>query len=129
VHVPGGLFSFGDGHFAMGDGEIMGTAIEGAMNVELTVDLIKKRTTPWPRIENEEWIMSLGAARPLEDAARIAYKDMVQWVVELTGMPMLDAYEFVSQNAKAPIVELVDPEYTVLVKIPKARLPKRGAVQ
>jgi len=129
VRVPGGLFSFGDGHFAMGDGEIMGTAIEGAMNVELTVDLIKKRATPWPRIENEEWIMSLGAARPLEDAARIAYKDMVQWVVELTGMPMLDAYEFVSQNAKAPIVELVDPEYTVLVKIPKARLPKRGAGQ
>ena len=129
VHVPGGLFSFGDGHFAMGDGEIMGTAIEGAMNVELTVDLIKKRATPWPRIENEEWIMSLGAARPLEDAARIAYKDMVQWVVGLTGMATLDAYEFVSQNAKAPIVELVDPEYTVLVKIPKARLPKRGAVQ
>lgn len=129
VRVPGGLFSFGDGHFAMGDGEIMGTAIEGAMNVELTVDLIKKQATPWPRIENEEWIMSLGAARPLEDAARIAYKDMVQWVVGLTGMATLDAYEFVSQNAKAPIVELVDPEYTVLVKIPKARLPKRGAGQ
>jgi len=127
VRVPGGLLSFGDGHFAMGDGEIMGTAIEGAMNVELTVDLIKKRETPWPRIENDEWIMSLGAARPLEDAARIAYKDMVHWVMEQTGMAMLDAYEFVSQNAKAPIVELVDPEYTVLVKIPKARLPKKGA--
>jgi hypothetical protein len=40
-------------------------------------------------------------------------------------MAMLDAYEFVSQNAKAPIVELVDPEYTVLVKIPKARLPRK----
>jgi acetamidase/formamidase len=125
VRVPGGLFSFGDGHFAMGDGEIMGTAIEGAMNVELTVDLIKKRETPWPRIENAEWIMSLGAARPLEDAARIAFKDMVHWVMEETGMAMLDAYEFVSQNARAPIVELVDPEYTVLVKIPKARLPKK----
>ncbi len=127
VRVPGGLVSFGDGHFAMGDGEIMGTAIEGAMNVELTVDLIKKRATTWPRIENEEWMMSLGAARPLEDAARIAFKDMVEWVMEQTGMAMLDAYEFVSQNAKAPIVELVDPEYTVLVKIPKARLPKKGA--
>ena len=126
VRVPGGLLSFGDGHFAMGDGEIMGTAIEGAMNVELTVDLIKGRATPWPRIENAEWMMSLGAARPLEDAARIAFKDMVQWVMAETGMAMLDAYEFVSQNARAPIVELVDPEYTVLVKIPKARLPKRG---
>ena len=50
--------------------QIMGTAIEGAMNVELTVDLVKKRETPWPRIENAEWIMSVGAGRPLEDAAR-----------------------------------------------------------
>src|SRR5262249_62193601 len=33
VRVPGGLLSFGDGHYAMGEGEIIGTAIEGAMNV------------------------------------------------------------------------------------------------
>jgi acetamidase/formamidase len=126
VRVPGALFSFGDGHYAMGDGEIMGTAIEGAMNVELTVNLIKHRETVWPRIENAEWMMSVGAARPLEDAARIAFKDMVRWVQEKTGMGEMDAYEFVSQNAKAPILELVDPEYTVLVKIPKSRLPARS---
>jgi len=126
VRVPGALLSFGDGHYAMGDGEIMGTAIEGAMNVELTVDLIKHRETPWPRIENAEWMMSVGAARPLEDAARIAFKDMVRWVQEKTGMAEMDAYEFVSQNAKAPILEIVDPEYTVLVKIPKSRLPERN---
>ena len=123
VRVPGGLLSFGDGHYAMGEGEIIGTAIEGAMNVEVIVDLIKKKETPWPRIENEQWMMSLGAARPLEDAARIAFKDMVQWVVEKTGMDLLDAYQFVSQNARAPLVELVDPLYTVLVKVPKDRLP------
>jgi acetamidase/formamidase len=124
VRVPGGLLSFGDGHYAQGDGEIIGTAIEGAMNVQLTVDLIKGRDTPWPRIENSDWIMSLGAARPLEDAARIAFKDMVQWVMEKTGLSMLDAYQFVSQNAVAPVIEIVDPLYTVLVKIPKSRLPK-----
>ena len=123
VRVPGGLLSFGDGHYAMGDGEIIGTAIEGAMNVELTVDLIKHRDTPWPRIENEDWIMSVGAARPLEDAARIAFKDMVRWVQEKTGLSEMDAYEFVSQNARAPLVQIVDPEYTMLVKIPKSRLP------
>ena len=94
------------------------------MNVELTVDLIKGRETPWPRIENGEWMMSLGAARPLEDAARIAFKDMVQWVMDKTGLDTLDAYQFVSQNAVAPVVEMVDPLYTVLVKIPKSRLPK-----
>ena len=123
VRVPGALVSFGDGHYAMGDGEIIGTALEGAMNVELTVDLVKRRETPWPRIENADWIMSVGAARPLEDAARIAFKDMVSWVREKTGMGEMDAYEFVSQNAKAPIVQIVDPEYTVLVKVPKASLP------
>src|SRR4030095_14560990 len=125
VRVPGALLSFGDGHYAMGDGEIMGTAIEGAMNVELTIDLVKHRETPWPRIENDEWMRSVGAPGPLEDAARVAFKDMVRWVQEKTGMAEMDAYEFVSQNAKAPILEIVDPEYTVLVKIQKSRLPAR----
>ncbi len=40
-------------------------------------------------------------------------------------MSVLDAYQFVSQNAKAPIIQLVDPQYTVLVKIAKSRLPGR----
>ncbi len=123
VRAPGAMLSFGDGHYAMGEGEIIGTAVEGAMNVELVVDLIKGRRTPWPRIENDEWMMSLGAARPLEDAARIAYRDMVEWVRERTGLGAMDAYQFVSQAARAPLTELVDPEYTVLVKVEKRRLP------
>jgi acetamidase/formamidase len=124
VRVPGALVSFGDGHYAMGEGEIIGTAIEGAMNVDVTVDLIKHRDTAWPRIENSDWIMTLGAARPLEDAARIAFREMVRWVQDLTGLSQMDAYEFVSQTAKAPLIEMVDPEYTVLVKIERKRLPK-----
>jgi len=126
VRVPGALFSFGDGHYAMGDGEIIGTAVEGPMNVELTVELVKKRETPWPRIENGDWLMSVGASRPLEDAARVAFKDMVEWVREKTGLSEMDAYQFVSQNARAPIVQFVDPQYTVLVKIPKSRLPAKA---
>lgn len=123
VRVPGALFSFGDGHYAMGEGEIIGTAVEGAMDVTLTVDLIKGRETPWPRIENADWMMSVGAGRPLEDAARVAFKDMVAWVREKTGLAEMDAYEFVSQNAQAPIAQMVDPQYTVLVRIAKSRLP------
>jgi len=123
VRVPGALLSFGDGHLGMGDGEIIGTAVEGAMNVELTVDLIKHRETPWPRIENAEWLMSVGAGRPLEDAARVAFKDMIQWVREKTNLSEMDAYQFVSQNARAAVIQIVDPNYTVLVKIEKSRLP------
>jgi acetamidase/formamidase len=125
VNVPGALLSFGDGHYAMGDGEIMGAAVEGAMNVELIVDLVKGKATPVPRIENADEVMFVGSGRPLEDAARVAFKAMVGWVREGTGLSEIDSYQFVSQNAKAPIVQLVDPEYTVLVKLEKKRLPVR----
>jgi hypothetical protein len=69
VNVPGALLSFGDGHYAMGEGEIMGAAIEGAMHVEVYVELIKKLATPVPRIENAGEVMFVGSGRPLEDAA------------------------------------------------------------
>ena len=123
VNVPGALLSFGDGHYAMGDGEIMGAAIEGAMNVEVFVELVKHQPTPVPRIENADEVMFVGSGRPLEDAARVAFKAMVRWVRERSGMTELDAYQFVSQVARAPIIQLVDPEYTVLVKIDKRRVP------
>ena len=125
VNVPGGLVSFGDGHYAMGEGEIMGAAVEGAMDVEIVVDLVKGKATPVPRIENADEVMFVGSGRPLEDAARMAFKAMVGWVREATGLSELDAYQFVSQFAKAPIVQIVDPEYTVLVKIEKRRLPAK----
>jgi acetamidase/formamidase len=123
VNVPGALLSFGDGHYAMGEGEIMGAAIEGAMNVEVFVELLKRQPTPVPRIENTSEVMFVGSGRPLEDAARVAFKAMVHWVREHSGMTEIDAYQFVSQTARAPIIQLVDPEYTILVKIEKDRVP------
>ncbi len=122
VNMPGALLSFGDGHYAMGEGEIIGAAIEGAMNVEVYVELIKKQPTPIPRIENATEVMFVGSGRPLEDAARVAFKSMVRWVQAQSGMSEIDAFQFVSQNAKAPIIQLVDPEFTVLVKLEKARV-------
>lgn len=126
VNVPGALLSFGDGHYAMGDGEIMGAAVEGAMHVEVVVELIKRKATPIPRIENADEVMFVGSGRPLEDAARVAFKAMVGWVRDASGMSEIDAYQFVTQLAKAPIIQIVDPEYTVLVKIDKRRVPARG---
>jgi len=123
VNVPGALLSFGDGHYAMGEGEIMGAAIEGALNVEVYVELIRKSATPIPRIENADEIIFVGSGRPLEDAARVAFKAMIGWVRAQSGMSVMDAYQFVAQNAKAPIIQLVDPEYTVMVKIEKSRVP------
>ena len=124
VNVPGAMLSFGDGHYAMGEGEVMGAAIEGAMDVEVYVELIKNSATPVPRIENADEVMFVGSGRPLEDAARVAFKAMIGWARKQTGLSEMDAYQFVAQNTKASIIQLVDPEYTVLVRMEKRRLPR-----
>lgn len=123
VNVEGGMLMFGDGHLAQGEGEIIGTALESALNVKVKVDLVKGKTITWPRIENDQYIMTVGSYRPLEDAFRIAYKEMVLWLVDEFGYEMMDAYQLASQVGEADVVQVVDPNYTVVAKIPKKYLP------
>jgi acetamidase/formamidase len=123
VNVEGALFSIGDGHYRQGEGETCGVAVEGAMNTVLVVDLIAGRSTPWPRLENDDYIMSTGSARPLEDAFRIAHGDLVMWLVEEFGFDKLDAYQLVSQISESPVANVCDPNYTFLAKAPKRYLP------
>jgi acetamidase/formamidase len=123
VNVDGALFSLGDGHCRQGEGETCGVAVEAAMDTVLVVDLIKGRLTPWPRLENDEVIMSTGSARPLEDAFRIAHGDLVRWLAEEHGLDVLDAYQLVSQISESPVANVCDPNYTFVAKAPKHYLP------
>ena len=95
------------------------------MDTVAVVDLVKGSPTPWPRLESDEFIMTTGSARPLEDAFRIAHQQLVRWVAELTGLSELDAYQLVSQVALTPVANVVDTNYTVVAKFPKSLL---GAV-
>ncbi len=124
VNVEGALFSFGDGHARQGEGETCGVAVEVAMDTVMVVDLIKG-TTPvlWPRLESDNEIITTGSTKPLEDAFRISQVQMVKWVAELTGLSMMDSYQFVSQTSLAPIANVVDTNYTVVAKIRKDQLP------
>ena len=126
VNVEGALFSFGDGHARQGEGETCGVAVETAMDTTLILDVIDGYPTPWPRLESDEFIMTTGSARPLEDAFRIAHTQMVHWIAELTGLSTMDAYQLVSQVALTPIANVVDTNYTVVAKVPKSAL--KGAV-
>ena len=127
VNVEGALLQFGDGHLAQGEGEIIGTAVESALNVKLKVDLIKGRSIPWPRVETDEYLMSTGSYRPLEDAFRIAYKELVTWLVDDYGMDMMDAYQLCSQVGEVDVAQVVDPNYTVVAKVAKKYLPSGKA--
>jgi acetamidase/formamidase len=48
---------------------------------------------------------------------------MVHWVSELCGLTTMDAYQLVSQIALTPVANVVDTNYTVVAKVPKAYLP------
>ena len=123
VNVPGALFSLGDGHARQAEGEVCGVAVEAAMDTVLAVELIKGVYTPWPRIENDRELISIGCAKPLEDAFRISQHDLVTWTAGLTGLEVLDAYQLISQIGKAPAGNVVDPNYTMLAKVEKRWLP------
>jgi acetamidase/formamidase len=123
VNVEGALFSIGDGHYRQGEGETCGVAVEGAMDTVLIVDLIKGRSTPWPRLENDDYIMSTGSARPLEDAFRIAHGDLIAWLVDEHQMDKLDAYQLVTQISESPVANVCDPNYTFVAKARKSYLP------
>ncbi len=125
VNVGGALLYLGDGHAAQGEGEIAGTAAEVAMNVTLTVGLIKGRGITIPRLEDDTYLMTVGSYRPLEDAMRIASHELIVWINEDYGLSKLDAYELLSVAMESNVSQIVDPNYTVLVKIRKEYLPAR----
>ena len=125
VNVPGALFYFGDGHAAMGDGEIAGSAIEVPMRARLRFDLVKGKHTGWPRFENEKEIMAAGIYRPVDDAVRIAFTELVRWIHADYGLSQLDAYELLSKVGKIHLTEMVDPNYVVVASVEKKYLPAK----
>ena len=125
VNVPGAMLFVGDGHAAMGDGEIAGTAIEVPLRGRVQVQVIKGRKINWPQFENDDYIMTVGAYRPLDDALRIAFTELVVWIHKDYGLSDLDAYELLSKVAEIHLNEMVDPNYVVVAKINKKFLPPR----
>jgi amidase len=128
VNVPGALFYFGDGHAAMGDGEVAGSAVEVPMRARFQFELVKGKSTGWPRFENEDEIMAAGVYRPVDDALRIAVTELIHWIHADYGLSELDAYELLSKVAKVHLTEMVDPNYVVIASIEKKYLPpKKGS--
>jgi len=127
VFHPGALFYFGDFHALQGDGEIAGSGLESTADVTFQFDVIKGKAIRWPRIETDEHIMVAGSIRPLVDAFRIAYVELIEWLVADYGFDKMDAYQIASQAGVVRVANVVDPNYTVVAKFPKRFLPPRTA--
>ena len=122
VHAPGGLLYLGDCHATQGDGELCGFAIEHPTVTTIQIDLIKNWTFRGPRLETKDVIMTIGSGRPMEDAARIAYRELVRWMAADYGYDELEAYMLLTQAGKLRVGNMVDPKYTLGASISKTLL-------
>lgn len=124
VHQEGAGLYVGDCHALQGDGECVGMgATEVGARVTFSVELREKpaRMT-WPRIETETHIATIGCARPLEDAMRIAFEQMVWWLADEHGFSEAEAYLYLGQIAEARCTQMVNPKYTYICKVAKRHL-------
>jgi len=124
VNQDGAALYIGDCHALQGDGECVGMgATEVGARVTFSVALRDRpaRMT-WPRIETETHIATVGCARPLEDAMRIAFEQMVWWLADEHGFTEQEAYLLLGQIAEARCTQMVNPKYTYICKVAKRHL-------
>ncbi len=122
VNVKGALFALGDVHATQGHGEVCGTGVEVPALVKVKLDVLKGKRIDWPRIESPDEIMTVCSARPLDDAVRLAVRELLRWLVTDYGLEEYDAYMLLSVAADVEISQIVDPTYTVIAKIRKQLL-------
>jgi amidase len=127
VNEPGALLFLGDGHARMGEGEVVGTGLETSLDVEFSVDLVKKKPIGWPRLETDTHVMVLGSARPLLEAFQHATTELQKWLMADFGLTERGAQLLMGQAAEYEIANVVDPNFTVVAKIRKAVLTRRAA--
>ena len=135
VSVDGAYFFTGDCHANQGEGELCGTALEISAKVTLTFEILKGKTINWPRIESPDnaegsaaggaEYMVVGSARPMEDAARIAYAELIEWMTEF-GWEKLDAYQALTQAGKLYCANMVDTNYSMVAKVSKRLAERRS---
>lgn len=122
VQIDGGFLYLGDCHAVQGDGELCGVAIEISTTTTLKIELLKEWEIEWPRLESPDFIMSIGSARPMENAARIAYYDLIKWMISDFDFDKWDAYFILTQIGKIHLGNMVDPKYTMGAFIEKKYL-------
>jgi amidase len=124
VYHRGALLFIGDGHALMADGEPTGTGIETSMDVEFSVELRKKANLRTPRLENADYLISVGAqpefASSLDRALQMATTDMVSWLEQEYRLEPWAAHQLIAMQGKYDVVTVAG---TMALKIPRKWLP------
>lgn len=108
VHIPGANFSCGDGHGAQGDGEVCVTAIETALTGTFKFGLRKGLKLRWPRAETPSHAITMAFDPDLDQAAKIALREMIALICERKNLSREDAYMLCSLAADLRVTQLVN---------------------
>jgi acetamidase/formamidase len=123
VYHPGALLFMGDGHAIMADGEPTGTGVETSMDVEFSVELKKKAQVTGPRVETNEYLISVGAqpefASSLDRGLQMATTDMVRWLVNDYKLEPWAAHQLIGAVGKYDVVTVAG---SLALKVPKKYL-------
>jgi formamidase len=125
VEMPGGLLSVGDLHFAQGDGEVCGTAIEVAGSVVVRLGLLKqpKHRARFPTFETPARHepprvgttgIPVEAGMDLNAAAREALIGMLDYLADTRGFSRVQAYALASVAVDLRVSEVVNVPYPVV---------------
>ncbi len=122
IGVEGALFGLGDVHAAMGDGEIGGTGIEIAGEVETTISVLKGQTLPRPLVETADSWYTVAADHDITTAIRMACEDMQELLVTKWDLSLTDAYLLMSVAGDVQMCQCCKPSPVEVVA--RFRMPK-----
>jgi acetamidase/formamidase len=120
VQVPGALLSIGDGHAVQGHGEVSLSAVETSLKGEIQVVLHKQQHLRWPRAETPTHYITMGLHTDLDEAAKIATREMLDWIVKTKGLSRDDAYLLASAAMDLHVTQVVDGTKGVHAMLPKS---------
>ena len=140
VSQPGALLYLGHGQARQGDGHITGSGIETSLDVEFSVEVVKKKEWPhssvvrpstvvgefeqgWPRIETADYLKTVGVGSSLEEALQRATLELHHWLDDDFGLSEKTVSLFLGQAMEYSIAGVTEPAYTVVAKVSKASLP------
>jgi acetamidase/formamidase len=123
VYHPGALLFLGDGHALMADGEPTGNGIETSMDVEFSVELRKQMRVSGPRVENADYLISMGAqpefVSSLNRALQMATTDMVNWLTREYHLEPWAAHLLIAMQGKYDVVTVAG---SMALKVPRKYL-------
>jgi acetamidase/formamidase len=106
-HEGAGLY-VGDPHFAQGDGEVCGTAIEASANAVVRVAAVDDLRLRAPMLETATHWYTHGFGADLDAAARMAVEEMITLLQWRVGLSADDAYSLASVAIDLGVTQVVD---------------------